>query len=328
LNFFQKILFSCIIIFTAFYAKAQSESYLQPFSDLLIVNPSFSGFNKNTNFHTGNQYYRPSNEKAYNLYYASFDTYSNKLKGGYGFTFQHGLMADLNMNLTKVGLSFAGFEIKTANGRIIPSLSAEIALASKQWFAYFIDMIFDRPQYEASFPGEKYTRYYILEPGAGFIWDSKSITWGLSTSFPLQYSLAPNTTESGKNTKQLPLSLSFYFARKMHGNRNGLKSSPFKASPEVIVFYNEAFILSRISLKVEQVHKIYGFFVQNDFTNNIHIVGGTIGYHQNQFKLNLNTGIGIPGISNNIGATCELSLNIIIPPVFYSKINPWAPQKK
>ncbi|WP_346861075.1 type IX secretion system membrane protein PorP/SprF [uncultured Draconibacterium sp.] len=328
MNFKRKILLASLILFCASSADAQPETYLQPFSDRLIINPSFAGFNKNTNFHSGNQYYSVSNEKAYNLFYASFDTYSDKLKGGYGFSFQHGLIAEQNTNLTKLGMSFAGFEIKTANGRIVPSFSTKVALAGKQWFTYSLDMLFARNHSESSPPGKKFIRYFMLEPGTGFIWDTKNATWGLSANLPLVYSLATDNDENIKNPGQLPLSLTFYWAKKLSGNRNGLESSPFKAFPEIILFYNEAFILSRVSFNIEQIDKIYGFFLQNDFTNNIHCVGGTIGYHLNQYYLKLNAGVGIPGISDNMGATCELSLNISIPPVHYSKIKPWAPKNK
>ncbi len=301
---------------------------MQPFSGLLIVNPAFAGFEKNTSFHSGNQHYIVSKDQTYNLFYTTYDTYSEKLKGGIGLTFQHGLIANQNITLSKLGVSYAGFEIKTNTARIIPSFSTEISLATKQWFTYFIDNIFNSREEQPSLPGKQFTRYFIVKPVVGFLWDSRTITWGLSAGFPLRYSLSDDTAEGIQNEEQIPLSLSFYFTKKIEGKFKGLESSPFKVYPEIILFYNKAYLLNRVSLNMEQVTKIYGIFIQNDITNNMHCVGGTFGYRKNRFRIRLSTGIGIPGISENMGVTGELSLNIIIPPVHYSKINPWAPKRK
>lgn len=308
--------------------KAQNEPYLQAFSNLLTINPAFAGYNDNTALNTGNQYYRVSDEQAYNLFYASYDTYSNKLKGGIGISFQHGLIASKNTTTSELSISYAGFEIKTANGRIRSSLSAGISLATKQWLTYLMDMIYERNSYNSSPPGKKFTRYYLIKPGASFLWDSKKATWGIAVKAPLVHSLSNNEIGDNLNTERFPFDLSFYLTKKLGGNQNGLKSAPYEAYPQLIIFYNEAFILSRASLTIKQINKSYGLFIQNDFTNNIHSLGGTIGYRINNMRMSLNSGIGIPGISDHIGAMCEFSLNLIIPPVYYSKIKPWAPKRK
>lgn len=328
LKYLFKILISCFFFFWVFHLKAQNENHLQPFSDLLTVNPAFSGLNKYTSFHTGNQYYSLSKDQAYNLFYATYSGYSEKLNGGLGFTFKHGLMAKQQINTTEFGISYAGFEIRTPNGRIIPSVNTGILLATKQWFSYFMDMLFARKDVLPNPPGKKFTKYYIIKPGAGFLWDSESAIWGLSANFPIKHKLSDNFVEDVKNNSHFPVNLSFYFAKKRNSNRKGLKSIPFQTYPEIIILYNEDFILSRVSLNIQRTTKSFGLFLQNDFTNNMHCVGGTIGYRTNNIKINLNSGIGIPGISDNSGATCELSLNIIIPPVNYSKIKPWAPKRK
>ncbi|MCY1719314.1 hypothetical protein OU798_03120 [Prolixibacteraceae bacterium Z1-6] len=328
MKFVAKILVSCIIFLTASNLKAQTETYLQPFSGLLILNPAFAGYDKNTSFHSGNQYYSPAKDQSLNLFYVTYDTYSDKLKGGLGLTFQHGLIGDQNITLSKLGTSYAGSEIRTTIGSLIPSISAELSLATKQWHTYLIDRIFDPKGDMPSPPGKQFNRYYIFKPGIGLLYELNSSIWGFAASFPLQFSLSDDTAEGIQNAGEIPVSLSFYFSKKVRGNRNGLASKQFLAYPEVILFYNKAFLLSRVSLYIEQENKVYGIFIQNDFTYNIHCIGGTFGWRRNNFKINLNTGVGIPGISNNIGVTGELSLNIIIPPVDYSKINPWAPKRK
>lgn len=308
-------------------ANAQSETYLQPFSNLLSVNSSFAGFNGNTSFNTGNQFYKLNDDNAYNLYYASYDTYSEKLKGGIGFTFEYGLIGAKNISTTELGFSYARFRKKTRNGQFIAALDLNALIATKQWYAYLLDQILLKAGDEPSPPGKDFTRYYILKPGASFLYDMKSFLFGLSATVPLQYIMASDGDEI-RETEQLPVNLTFYLAKKMEGNRNGLKSSPYKVNPELIVFYSEEYILSRIHLRVEQIDKSYGLFTQSDFTNNVHYLGATIGYRYKNTKINLNAGAGIPGISDDIGAIIEFSLNIVIPPVYYSKIKPWAPKRK
>ncbi len=309
-----------------FSASAQNESYLQPFSNLLSINSSFAGFNGNTSFNTGNQYYWLNSDNAYNLFYAAYDTYSDKLKGGIGFTFQHGLIGAQNISTSEIGLSYARFRFKTREGQITASLHASALIATKHWAAYVIDKLLSDGDNMVSPPGQKFTRHYILKPGGSFLFDMRTVLFGMSATVPLYNSLSER--EGVQEANQFPLSLSLYLAKKMGGNRNGLKSSPYQINPDLTVFYNEEYILSRFRIKVEQINKSYGLFIQNDFTNNIHCLGATVGYRYQNTKINLNAGAGIPGISDDIGAIIELSLNIVVPPVNYSKINPWAPKRK
>ena len=130
--------------------------------------------------------------------------------------------------------------------------------------------------------------------------------------------------EGYQKSENVPISLNFYLSKNLGGNRKGLKSSPFVATPELMVFYNEDYILSRAGINFQHTDKSYGAFIQNDFTNKIHSMGGKLGYRLNTMHIQLSTGIGIPGLSEETAITCELSLSVIIPPVHYSKSFPWA----
>ena len=147
---------------------------------------------------------------------------------------------------------------------------------------------------------------------------------GLNGRIPLEFNMSHDGEEGYQKSENIPISLNLYLAKKLGGNRRGLKSSPFVATPELLVFYNEDFILSRAGINFQHTTKSYGAFIQNDFTNSLHLVGGSIGYRLNNLRIHLNSGIGIPGVSDEIGVSCELSLSVIIPPVHYSKTFPWA----
>lgn len=328
MKFDSKILITFAILLYSFTGFGQKETYLQPFSSLLVLNPTFAGRNGNTHFNTGNQYYYISEEKAYNLFYATYDKPLENNQGAIGVSLLHGTIGQYNTSTSELAFSYSGFEQKFESGSIMFSASTGILLASKQWFNYFLDNFLIKEGEEASPPGKKFSHYYLVKPGLGFLANFNSITLGLSGNFPLSFNISHSGEKGYQETEEVPLNVSFYLAKKEGGNRYGLKSSPFESYPELIVFYNKEFILSRASFKINHTDRTYGVFVQSDFTNSIHSVGGTIGYRFNNTNLNISTGVGIPGISDKLGVTCEFSVNIIIPPVYYSKINPWVPQKK
>lgn len=324
---FLKISFFCLILAVSFNGFAQSETYLQSFSNLYSINTSFAGYNKHSNFNTGNQFYYQNPNRGYNLFYATYDTYSEQLKGGIGFTFQQGLMTEKNTSTTELGLSYARFKVKTREGQITASFNANALIATKQWYAYILDQFLASDSDTPSAPGKKFTRYYILKPGGSFLFDIRNILFGVSANVPLYTSLSPDI-ENVHNPEQFPLNLSLYLAKSVGGNKRGLKSSPFKVSPELLFFYNEEYIMGRVHVKVEQINKSFGVFFQSDLSNKIYCLGGNFGYRFQNIRLNLNAGAGVPGISDEIGAIFELSLNMSVPQRNYSKIYPWAPKRK
>ena len=101
-------------------AHAQNESQLNPFWNPVIANPGFAGFDNTTSLRTGNHFYQLNDSIAFNLFYATYDTYSDKLKGGIAFYFQQGLIGSRNISTTEFGFSYAGLPKKTKNGTIRP----------------------------------------------------------------------------------------------------------------------------------------------------------------------------------------------------------------
>jgi len=306
--------------------KAQDETYLQPFSALLINNPSFAGFDKKTNFYTGNQHYHLSEDDSYNLFFTTYDTYSEKLKGGVGINLQHGIIGKNNISTSEFGFSYSlPIKINKTN-QIILSARSGVMLATKQWYTYVVDRLFIKGNEPVSAPGKKFTRYYLIKPGMGFLCDFNSFIWGASAIVPLKFKLSNDESEGYQQSEQLPLSVSFYLSKKNNGNHNGIKSSPFETIPELIIFYNEAFFTSRASYEINYTNRSYGAFLQSDFTNQVHCFGGSIGYSRGYMNIKFDAGVGLPGISEYTGVVAELSVGISIPPEYYSRIKPWAPR--
>ncbi len=329
MNTSRKIKLTFISLFLFTIGWGQSETYLQAFSSPVLLHPGLAGLDQNTNFHTGNQYYFINNEKINNLFFASFDTHSKKLKGGLSFAFQHGTIGEKNTNITELAMSYSGFEIKQGESKLRFLLHAGVSVANKNWFSALLDGLFLEKGEEPSPPGRAFNQYVQIKPGTGFLYRYADFCVGAWAYVPFKTRNDENGNSEGfGRSEEVPFSLSFYLARKVAGFKRGVKSQPQKISPELIVFYNDEFVLSRAQLTVNRVAYKYGAFVQSDFTNKIHNVGAPFGYHMGNICISVNAGAGLPGVSDEIGLNGELALSLLIPPVLVNKRNPFAPPRK
>lgn len=313
-----------LLAFVSLLCHAQNESLVNPVWNPVITNPGFAGFENTTSLRTGNHYYQLNDSAAYNLFYVTYDTYSDKLKGGIAFYFQQGLIGSRNISTTEVGFSYAGYPKKTKNGTIRLSTSGNLLFATKQWWVHTLDRMLIDPKSQPNLPGREFMRYIMFKPKVGFLWDTETITWGMTMSVPLKMETATDSLNSEGN----PVSLVMYLSKKNKGFKNGLRSKPYILTPELIISYNADLFMSRMRVYAQHTSHTLGFFIQNDFTNNIHTLGGTIGYASNYTRIDLSAGAGIPGVSDEIGFCMELALHITIPEIDYSRINPWGIKRK
>lgn len=321
-----------ILILSAFLrisgVFAQTDYPFLSHSNRLFLNPSFAGLNKVTNTWSGVQYFSESKYVTNSLFSFSFDKYFEQLKGGVGLYFHQGLTGEVNTAITETGISYSGFDFGVGRGRVIPSLNTNLSFATKQWFVFSVDRLLDKELEPPSPPGEEFARFYVFKPRLGLLYDSPLTQIGITFTTPFRKNMLAAGNENQFKTVEIdPFNLIFYFAMKKKGNRNGLVSTPFKMYPEAILFYRDRNVLSRVSLKVEHIDQTLGLFVQNNFFNQQHQLGGIYGWRFENIRINLTAGIGIPELSKTISFTGELTLGLTVPPVQYSEKNPWAPQK-
>ena len=244
-----------------------------------------------------------------------------------GFYFHQGLTGNINTSATETGFSYSGFAFSLGKGRVIPSLNTNLSVATKQWFVFSIDRLLDKELEPPSLPGEEFARFFAFKPRIGLLYDSPVTQIGLSLTTPVRRNIQEVVNENNLNSFETePLNLIFYFALKNSGNRNGLVSTPFEIYPEAILFYQERNVFSRVSLKVEHVDQTLGLFLQNDFKNQRHQLGGTYGWRFENIRINLTAGLGIPEISKKISFSGEVTLGLAVPPIQYFEKNPWAPK--
>lgn len=322
MNNATKILFILLFVLSTLQVGAQSESPLQPFFNPLVVNPAFAGLDKITSFRTGNQYILADSANSYNLFYATYDTYSDKLKGGIAFYFQQGLIGSKNISTTELGFAYAGIPKKTRSGMIRVGLNANFVLATKQWSVATLDGIMIDPYSETNPPGSDLFRYTIFKPRVSLLWDLPDLIWGVT----LGSSLKINLSEEESQNNQMPFHASFYLGKNSEGYRKGLRSLPFVINPEIMIYYSDTYLLGRMNLYTEFLRNTLGIFLNGDFFNNVYSVGGIGGLASGNLRVNLAAGAAYSVSSQKIGFTGELSLILKVPQFDYSKNNPWQPQ--
>lgn len=322
MKFIVKILLVLFLHFSAFFAKAQNESLLQPFSNSMLINPAFVGMNNETNLHVGNQYYRVDSANAYNLTSITYDTYSNKLNGGIGLIFQQGIIGHRNISTTELGFVYSGVPKKTQNGNFRFAVNTNFLLATKQLYVHMLDGIMLDRESPPNPPGSDLFQYLLLKPRLAVLWETRTARWGVTAGYPLKVDFG-GSNEDLDNV--VPANITLYISGNREGYKKGLRTKPFVFVPELIVFYQEDWTMVRFHAYMKNTDNTFGLFIQSDILNNIHCLGGTAGLSSGNIRIDFSAGAGIPGISDNVGLCGELTLQIKVPRVDYSKINPWAP---
>ena len=302
-------------------SEAQTEQGLLPYSNKLLLNPSYAGFGKNTSIWSSLHFFLQPEKKLNNAYTLSYDSWSEKMKGGIAVYFYQGLFGKVNTNVTGTGITLTKpFQMKKS-GEFIPSFNLNYYLATKQWFVHLTDEMFKLENEPPSPPGEEFLQFSQVRPQIGLLWNSNSIEAGVSSSISFRNSLVPNAEAPDQSS----FHALFHFAYKGNGKRNGLVSQPFKAGPEFIILYSENLILARTGFRIKQTDNLYGIFIQNNFTGKLHGLGGTVGWNFWNFRLNVSAGAEYSLPKQKIATFGEISLGLILPYVHINEKNPWAP---
>lgn len=301
-------------------ASSQVEKGLIPWSNKLLINPSYAGYNKNSHFWNSLQFNAQPENKLNNTWTFTYDTWLEKMEGGLALKFHQDLTGQLNTNTIGAGFYFSKPLEAGRNGQLIPSVGVSILTASKQWFVHLTDRTIDKSLEHQSPPGEEFIRYSGIQPTVGLLWNSASVEMGLTGT----YSFYQNYGE-----EEMPEQPSFHVVlhavKKISGYKRGLISQPVKTSPELTVIYAENLILSQVGFRVERTSYQFGVFAQNNFNDNIHGIGGAIGWKINNLRLNISSGGSYSIPAKKTGFFGEANIGLILPYLNINEINPWAP---
>ena len=302
---------------------AQGERNLIPNWNKLLLNPSFAGLGENTSVRTGLQFYSINRQQSFHEFSLTYDYYSPKLDGGIAYIFRQGLLGDVNINTTEAGIAISrNFDME--KGLFIPAINIAVQGAGKQWYVHSIDRMLDKEFTPPAPPGHDFPRFFRVKPRIGFLWDSPFFQTGFSALFPFGKYI---TNEKGTRNLNEPEFI-LHLSRLSGGRKKGLVSKTFVTRPQLVLLYANKSLISRAELNMEEVNYTWSVFVQNNYSDNLHGLGGTFGWKIDKLHLNLSIGTGIPGITDAIPFFGEVSMEFIIPPFYFSEENPWKPKKK
>ena len=311
-----KIGFLLILLSRVSFLAAQEGKNMLPVSNKLLLNPSFAGWDKNTTVQTGDYFMSESKENLNHVFYLTYDTYSEKLKGGVGYYFYQGLHGNVNTNETGFGFTYSKTLPTGAGRNFIPSFTINYKLATKQWFVQTMEPL--------SPPGKELLRYNIILPRAGILWDLPGRQIGLSAAYSIHVEIADGGEPSPANSPEII----FYYSQLIDGNQNGLISKPYEMTPEVVILYSGEIFLTRALLQVSDITHNYGFYIQNNFSSNLHGIGGIYGWNFSRFRLNLSAGSAYNFDTEKPAFFGEISLAMMLPYIHFDKKNPWSTPKK
>lgn len=285
-------------------------------SNKLLLNPSFAGWNKNTTVQTGDYFMSESKTNLNHVFYLTYDSYSEKLKGGVGYYFYQELYGIRNINETGLGFTYSKPISRGKGKRFIPSFNINYKLATKQWFTQTINLL--------STLGQDFFRYNVILPRAGILWDSSERQIG----FSLAYSINIEITDEGEPPRKNMPEVVLFYSQLIEGKQNGLTSRPYEITPEVTILYSGEIFITRAGIQFSDVEKAYGFFIQNNFSKNLHGIGGIYGWNFSNFNINLSAGSAYSIDNESVSFFGEVSLALLIPYIKFDKKNPWSTPKK
>lgn len=315
-----KIVLLVVFLSIGFVCSSQTEHGFLPYSNKLLLNPSFAGYNRSTSVWSNLHIFAESAENINNSFTVTYDKWSDEIKAGTAWYFYQGLQGKVNTTHTGAGFTFSK-PLTMNESKLIPSVNINYWIYTKQWFVYIIDGQLDKRIDSYRPPGENLLVYNQLTPRMGLLWDAPALTVGFSAS----YSYRHLVTEPDPLPDFQPLHFIIHASQKMRGNHNGLESRPFRASPEVVFLYSHDLLLSRAGFRMEQVGHLMSVFVQNNYTENIHGIAGVFGLKNDILNVILTMGGAYSIPAQKPSFFGEISFGMVIPYNFANDTNPWAP---
>ncbi len=319
----QILKISCFaaLLIISYTTDAQTETGLIPYSNKLLINPSYAGINKDTHFSSTLQFNSQPDKNLNNLWAITYDTWWEKTKSGFSIQFYQGLYGADNINTTGAGFAFSKpYEI-SEKWQLIPSAGFGSHIASKQWFTRFMDNLLRNNRKNENLPEQQSVKYSVFRPTAGLLLNSEIVEIGLSG----YYSFYFNHADEEPAFEKTPFVLILHAAKKKKSLKKGLISEPLKTHPEITVIYSEAAILSGAGIRFINVNSEMGLFLQSNYTENYHGIICLFGRNFNNIRLNLSAGSSFSVPQKKAGFFGGVGLEFTIPYTHIDKLKPWVP---
>ncbi|MDD2381492.1 MAG: type IX secretion system membrane protein PorP/SprF [Mariniphaga sp.] len=288
-----------LLLMIHFMAGAQTGQGLIPYSNKLLLNPSYAGFEKQNHFRSSLQLQTMPDKKLNYSWTGTYDTHFNIMEGGYSVQFYQGLDGRMNHSTVGIGAAFSKPFDMSKKGQLISSLGMNLYTKTKKWLVY---------------SKEQNT---IVQPSAGLLWNSYSAEVGLAGYF----AFAQNQAEYAQN--KTPVLLVFHAAKKNEGFLKGLISRPIKINPDLTVVYSPNLFLSRIGFRTRQTSHFWGIYAENNFTDDCLGLSGITGWTIQNFRINLAAGVAYFATEKKLSFLGEAHLTLTLPYIDFDKTRPW-----
>lgn len=304
-------------------AGAQTGQDLLPFTNRLLMNPAYAGWNKNTSVRTSLTLLPLSNNNINHTFTATYDRWSEKLKGGTAYYFYTDLEDKTNTNAAGAGFTYSK-PFKTGYGNmLIPAVHFSIKSVFRQWYFHAAEAITETTTEQPDVQAADFMQYTIPQPGLGILWHTNTLDLGLSALFSFHQPASEHI-----NREMAPVQLIFHITGEKSGKQRGLTSLAYHARPEFTLLYTEDLLYTRAGVINERKDKLSGFFVQNNFSDQLHGMTAVIGWKLHPFRFIFALGgvYSIPG--EKMSLTGEASLGLSLPWGNDDQHFPWSPKTK
>jgi len=313
------ISFFCLIILPVSSLKAQEfYSSLNSYNNILL-NPSYAGFKYKSNVWSSYSVFAKSKDEIFNEFTLVYDRYSPKLKGGTAIFFKQGLQADVNINTLEFGFSFAP-RIKRFKGIFFPSGYIGYTKPVKQWFAYGFDEWRNSFENYQNTPGKAFLRSDVYKLGGSMLFIVENIQFGISGYYGFQLK-----NDEKVESSRAPYKILAHFSTRANRKSNGVLSRSKEISPQFILHYENGLFQSKSELRVTGKKFLYSVFLLNNFSDNIHNLGGSAGIENDGIRLVLSAGFGSTVKLDKLTLNSSISLILKLPKENIKRLFPFKP---
>jgi hypothetical protein len=299
----------------------------------ILINPSYAGFQYESHLSSSYSLFFKSKDSIFNEYTLVYDRYSPKLKGGTAFFFKQGLQSRTHVNTLEFGFSYAP-RMKRFQGTFFPSLYLGFTQPVKQWFVYAWDewrKNIPEDQYDV-LPGRPYFRNSVYKLGGGMLLLKKQLQVGISGYYGLTKTTDLDSAETVKIVKDtnvvsslFPYKILLHFSTRINSSGNGVLIRSKEISPQLILQYENGLFQVKSELRVAGQSYLYSVFMLNNISSDLHIVGGSAGYKNDDFRLVLSGGMGSTTRLHSLAFSGSLSLILTLSTENIKRTFPYKP---
>jgi hypothetical protein len=285
----------------------------------ILVNPSYAGFGYESNISTSWSVFAKSKDELFNEYTFVYDCYSPKLKAGTAFYLKQGLQGDVNTNTIEFGYSFTP-RINRFKGVFFPSVYVGYQKPLKQWFVYGFDEWRNNFEYYQNTPGKAYLRSELYKIGGSLLFIFDKINFGVSGNYGWQIKADPKIVSS-----RLPYKIVAHLSTRMNRKSNGILSQTKQIRPQFILHLENGLFESKSEILVAGRNILYSIFLIDNFSDNLHNLGGSVGFENTSIRLVLAGGLGSNTNLDKLTFNSSLSLMLKLSKENIKQIFPFKP---